>query len=65
MIVVGFAGGREIEVGQQDLVGAAQAEVEEGIAYDGVVNHVGLVSVLENEDSRWLVGHGICWFRAS
>src|ERR1700735_2179817 len=44
-IVVGFVRGRQIEVGKQDFVGAAGGEVKERIAHDGVVQHVGLVSV--------------------
>src|SRR5450759_1248272 len=38
-VVVGFVGGGEIEVGEEDLVGAAGGEVKERIAHDSVVQH--------------------------
>jgi hypothetical protein len=58
-VIVGFAGSWEIEVGEENLVGAARAEVKERIAHDGVVEHVGLVAVFENEHGRGLSGHGL------
>src|SRR5438132_7472000 len=54
MVVIGFACGCEIEVGEQNLVGAARAEVKQSIAHDGVVDHIGLMAVVENEHSRRL-----------
>src|ERR1700719_5249493 len=59
MVVVGFACGGEIEVGEENLVGAARAEVKQSIAHDGIVDHVGLMAVFENEHSRRLSGHGL------
>src|SRR6202521_1346882 len=57
-VVIGFACGCEIEVGEENLVGAARAEVKQSIAHDGVVDHVGPMPVFENEHSRRLSGHG-------
>src|ERR1700681_2917229 len=59
VVVIGFAGGGEIEVGEENLVGAARAEVKQSIAHDGIVYHVGLMAVFENEHSRRLSGHGL------
>src|ERR1700726_2977630 len=36
VVVIGFACGGEIEVGEENLVGAARAEVKQSIAHDGV-----------------------------
>src|SRR5437660_3662983 len=58
-IVIGFACGGEIEVGKENLVGTACAEVKQSIAHDGVVDHVGLMSVFENQHSRRLSGYGL------
>src|SRR6267378_2887287 len=65
MVVIGFARGCEIEVGEENLVGAARAEVKQSIAHDGVVDHVGLMAVFENEHSRRLSGHGRFRFAGS
>src|ERR1700704_6881073 len=65
MVVIGFAGGCEIEVGEENLVGAARAEVKQSIAHDGVVDHVGLMAVFENEHSQRLSGHGRFRFTGS
>ncbi len=56
-VVVGFVGGGEIEIGEQDLAGAARGEVKEGIAHDSVVEDLGPVTVFENEHGRRLSGH--------
>jgi len=64
-IVIGFACGCEIEVGKENLVGTARAEVKQSIAHDGVVDHVGLMAVFENEHSRSLSGHGLFRFARS
>src|SRR5437588_7537764 len=64
-IVIGFACGCEIEVGKENLVGTARAEVKQSIAHDGVVDHVGLMAVFENEHSRRLGGHGRFRFAGS
>src|ERR1700694_4657843 len=45
VVVIGFACGGEIEVGEENLVGAARAELKQGIAHDGVIDHVGLMAV--------------------
>src|SRR5450631_74423 len=65
MIVVGFAGGREIEVGKQDFTGATCAEIKERVAHDRVVEHVGLVAVFEHKNSRGLRGYGLFRFTGS
>src|SRR6202166_1355972 len=65
MVVIGFACGCEIEVGEENLVGAPRAEVKQSIAHDSVVDHVGLMAVFENEHSRRLGGHGLFWFAGS
>src|ERR1700676_37116 len=64
-VVIGFAGGGEIEVGEENLVGAGRAEVKQSIAHDGVIDHVGLMAVFENEHSRRLSGHGLFRFARS
>lgn len=56
MIVIGFLGGGEIEVGERDLVGTSVGEVEEGPADDGVILHLGLAAVLEDEHGGGLRG---------
>src|SRR5208282_6069094 len=56
-VVVDLAGGGEIEVGEQDLVGAVRGEVKECIAHDSVVEDLGPVTIFENEHSRRLGGH--------
>src|SRR4029077_13652035 len=43
----------------------ARAEVEQCIAHDGVIDHVGVMAVFENEHSRRLRGHGLCRFTRS
>src|SRR5260370_30511138 len=65
VVVIGFACGGEIEVGEENLVGAARAEVKQSIAHDGVIDHVGLMAVFENEHSRRLSGHGLFRFARS
>src|SRR4029077_9427002 len=69
-VVIGFACGGEIEVGEENLVGAARAEVKQSIAHDGVIDHVGLMAVFENEHRRRLSGHALfrlarSWFGGS
>src|SRR5467141_2949038 len=59
MVVIGFACGGEIEVREENLVGAARAEVKQSIAHDGVVDHVCLMAVFENKHSRRLSGYGL------
>ena len=53
-------GGGEIEVGEKDLAGAARGEVKERIADDGVVEHVGMMAVFENQHGRGLGIYGLC-----
>ena len=53
-IVVRFMGGRQIEIGERDFVGAASSEVKKGIAHYRVVEHLRPVAVFENEHSRGL-----------
>src|ERR1700693_5395736 len=65
MVVIGFSCGCEVEVGEENLVGAARAEVKQCIAHHGVVDHVGLMAVLENDHGRGLSGHGFFSFARS
>lgn len=56
-VVVGFLGGRKIEVGKRDLAGTSVGEVEESPVDDGVILHIRLVAVLEDEDGGGLGGY--------
>ena len=58
-IVVLFAGGIEIEVGERDSARVAEREIKEGCADDGVVSELDLAAVLEHEDGRFLRRFGI------
>src|SRR5208282_6634531 len=57
-VVVDLAGGGEIEVGEQDLVGPVCGKVKGCIAHDRVVEDLGPVTVFENKHGRRLGGHG-------
>src|ERR1039458_2785211 len=57
-VVVGFLGGGKVEVPEQDLVGPVRGEIKECIAYNGVVEDFGAVTVFENEHGRRLRAHG-------
>ncbi len=48
---VGFLGGGQIQVGEQDLARAAFSKVKQGVADDGVIDYVGMVSIFEDKDS--------------
>lgn len=72
-IVVGFFGRFQVKICQLDLAGAAVFEIEKRVADDGVVENVGLVTVLENKnggrlgDDRFVgnFGHGLRGIAAS
>ena len=57
-IVVGFAGSRKIEVSEKYPFCAARREVKERVSHDGIVEHVRLVTILENKNGRELSRHG-------
>src|SRR5437899_11576422 len=52
MVVIGFACGCETEVGEQNLVGAASAEVKQSIADDAVGAHVRRMASVGNAHRR-------------
>ncbi len=45
--VVGFVRRLEIEVGKQDFFGSPLGEVKKRVAHNGVIQHIGMMSVLE------------------
>src|SRR5271166_3080347 len=64
-VVIGFLRGREIQVGEQNFSSTACREVKERISHDGVVDHVGVVAVFEDEHGRGLSGDGLFWLTRS
>src|SRR5580698_6030487 len=59
IVVVRFASGGKIQIGEENFLSSAVGKVKKRITYDGVVEDVKLVAIFENQHGRWLSGHGV------